>query len=100
MSKLTYFLVRMWGPRGECENPRDPRYVARVEDDNGTNIRWTITEEFDEANFFKSVRTARRVVRGVKRVSDRIIRGWLYEIIKVDEEIVDSNIPERKQESA
>ena len=97
MKTLTYLFIRMWAPDSECNNPDDAHYVARVE--HGDNIQWTVTREFTEANYFKKLKTAERVVRGVKRITERIKRGWLYEIIQVEEVIVDSNVPEKEKTS-
>jgi hypothetical protein len=95
MKSITYLFIRMWAPHTESDNPEDPHYVARVEHDEG-EIQWTVTREFTEANYFKCLKTAERVIRGVKRIADRILRGWLYEIIHVEEKIVETNVPEKE----
>lgn len=99
MRSITYLFISMWAPHTECDDPEEPHYVARIEHDEGT-VQWTVTREFTEANYFKSVKTAERVIRGVRRISDRIERGWLYEIILVEEEIVETNVPEKVEKPA
>jgi len=98
MKTLTYLFIRMWAPDSECSNPDDAHYVTRIEKDD-ESVQWTVTREFTEANYFKKLKTAERVVRGVKRITERIKRGWLYEIIQVEEVIVDSNVPEKEKTS-
>ncbi len=88
---LNYLFVRMWAPREECGDPENPHYVQRI--DSGAETQWTLTRAFSEANFFKSARIASRIITSVKRIKDRITRGWLYEVIRVEEEIVESNRP-------
>jgi len=96
MKSITYLFIRMWAPHTVCDDPEEPHYVARIEREEGV-IQWTVTREFTEANYFKSLKTAERVIRGVRRIADRVLRGWLYEIIHVEEKIVDSNVPEKEK---
>lgn len=98
MKKLTYVFVRLWAPSTECSDPDNAHYVASVEHE--TSIQWTVTREFTEAHYFKKQKTAERVVRGVRRIADRIKRGWLFEVIQVDETIVGTNVPEKEKKSA
>lgn len=98
---LKYLFIRMWAPRDDFWTYEDPHYVQRLEDKDGES-RWTVTRKFAEAHFFKSLRVASRVVKSVKRIKDRIQRGWFFEIILVEEEIVESNRPliEEEKENA
>lgn len=98
---LTYLFIRMWAPKAVCSNPQEAHYVQRIEKDDG-GIQWTVTREFTDANYFKSINTALRVVQNVRRIVERIKRGWLYEIILVEEEVVESNVtePEPQEEPA
>ena len=95
MKELVYLFVRLWAPEAECNTPDDAHYVMSLPHDKGT--QWSLTREFTEAHYFKKQVTAERVVRGVRRIADRIARGWLYEIIRVEENIVDTNVPEKKE---
>ena len=98
MLKMDYLIIRLWAPRSECSNPEEAHYVARIEHDD--NIQWTLTREFTEANYFKSQKTAERVVRGVRRIAERVDRGWYYEIIRIKEEVIDTNVPEQERKQA
>ena len=99
MSKLTFFVVRMWALPSECSDPEKPHYVARVEPGKlEDTVQWTVTREFKEAHYFKKLRPAVGVVRSVVRIADRVTRGWLYEIIQIEEVIVASNVPEEEKE--
>jgi len=97
MNSLTYLFIRLWAPKAESKDVDEPHYVQRIEPEEG-EVQWTVTRDYDEANFFKSLRSATRVLRGVRRIADRITRGWLFEIIQVREEIMDSNVPEKEKE--
>lgn len=97
--KLTYWFIRLWAPPQECSDPEEPHYVARVDTENGGS-RWTVTRDYTEAHYFKKLKTAKRIVRCVKRIADRIARGWLYEIFYATEEIVETNVPEYETEEA
>jgi hypothetical protein len=90
---LNYLFIRMWAPRKptDTEEP-EPYYVMNVDDGPG-DTKWTVTQEFTEAHFFKRVRTPSRILKSVKRLAARIEDGWNYEIIHVEEEIVESNRP-------
>jgi hypothetical protein len=99
-----YLFVRMWAPHEECNDPTNAHYVQSIPTDSG-GLQWTVTRVFTEAHVFKSLRTANRVVHNVRRIAGRIQRGWIYEIIEVKEEIVESNVPEdqkkkKKEEAA
>ena len=100
MSHLSYLFVRLWAPEAETDDHGDPHYVRRLEEEDGQNVRWTVTKVWKEAAFFKSLRVAQRIIRSVKRIKSRIERGWLYEIIFVEEEIVDTNVVEKEKEPA
>lgn len=90
---LSYLFIRMWAPQkpDNTEEP-DPYYVEQVSEDQGAT-KWTVTRIFSEAHFFKSLRVASRIMKAVKRLAARIEHGWCYEIIHVEEEIVESNRP-------
>lgn len=90
---LNYLFIRMWAPQkpdGTVE--QDPYYVEQVDSDPG-DTKWTVTRVFTEAHFFKSLRVASRIMTAVRRLAARIEHGWCYEIIHVEEEIVESNRP-------
>lgn len=89
---MNYLFVRMWAPRGECDDPENPYYVQQLEAQKG-ETQWTLTRVFSEANFFNTARVAKRIVTSVKRIKERITRGWIYEVIRVEEEIIESNRP-------
>ena len=94
--KLVYFFVRLWAPPSETSDPEEPHYVQRIDGEGET--KWTTTRSYADANFFQSLKTAVRVMRGVARLAGRIEHGWLYEIIRVEEEIMASNVPEEETE--
>jgi hypothetical protein len=73
--------------------PTKPRYVQSLDKDG--KISWTVTEDWREAHFFKSGRVAGRVLHGVDRIRTRINRGWIFEILKVTEEVLNTNLQER-----
>jgi hypothetical protein len=90
---LNYLFIRMWAPQKPTDTGEpEPYYVMHVDDDQG-DTKWTVTQEFTEAKFFKRIRTPSRILKSVKRLAARIERGWCYEIIHVEEEIVESNRP-------
>ena len=95
-----YIVVRMWCPPDQCADPEKPRYVARIDDGGDGPTKWTTTKNWREANFFKSARVAGRVIHGVDRVRTRIARGWVYEIVKVTEEVLSSNLDNKLEEEA
>lgn len=96
MSDVDYLFIQLWAPKAECDDPEKPHYVMSVPQEPG--FRWTLTREFGEAHNFKKQVTAERVIRAVRRIADRVARGWLYEIIRVEETIVDTNVPEKAEE--
>lgn len=98
MKQLTYLFIQLWAPRSECEDPERPHYVMSFRRNEA--LQWTLTREFTEAHNFQRRKTAERVVRCVKRFAERVARGWLYEIIQVEETIVDTNVPEAESEAA
>lgn len=94
MKKIAYLFIQLWAPKTECSDAEKPHYVASFEQDG--SVQWTLTREFSEAHNFKRHKTAERVVRGVRRIADRIARGWLFEVIHVEETIVSTNVPEKE----
>jgi hypothetical protein len=97
MSALEYLFVRLWAPEDECQDSEKAHYVTLV--DNEVDVhQWTLTRVWKDAHFFKRLISAQRVLRGVQRIKSRLERGWLYEIICVSEEIVDSNVPVEEEE--
>lgn len=98
MKQIKYLFIQLWAPRTECSDPEKPHYVTSFDD--GGSVQWTLTREFEKAHNFKKLVTAERVVRGVRRIAERITRGWLFEIIQVEETIVESNVPEGEKKSA
>lgn len=96
MTSDFYVLIRFWCPPNEADDWKEPRYVRRLDTDG--EISWTVTKNWEEANYFSSEKTAARVIRGVKRLQARIADGWIYEILKVTEETVESNLPPKKAE--
>jgi hypothetical protein len=86
-----YIVVRMWCPPEETSTPSKAKYVRRLELEGG-GTSWTLTEDWKEANFFSSARVAGRIVVGVDRLRTRISRGWAYEIVKVTEVVLSSNL--------
>jgi len=93
MSSFTYLFIRMWAPPDECSDPGEAHYVQRLAPE-GQGVSWTVTRKYEEACIFKSMSVASRVINNVTRLVERIKRGWLYEIILVEEEIVETNVPE------
>jgi len=49
---------------------------------------------------FKSAQPIKRLLRGVKEIAERVTQGWIYEIIRVTEEIVETNEITQEKESA
>lgn len=99
MSKLTFFVVRMWALPSECSDPENPHFVARVGENRvDLLVQWTVTRDFKKAHYFKTLRPATGVVRGDPRIAGRVASGWLYEIIQIEEVIVASNVPEEEKE--
>ena len=94
MSNYTdsYIVIRMWCPPTESENPK-ARFVRRIKQEDGTDS-WTTTDDWKEAHFFEAPRIAGRVLAGVDRLRTRIARGWVYEIVRVTEEVLSSNLEE------
>jgi len=88
----------MWALPSECSDPGKAHFVARVDERDGGVVQWTVTRDFTEAHYFKALRPAVGVVRSVTRIADRVTRGWLYEIIQIEEVIVASNVPEEEKE--
>ena len=63
-----------------------------------TNGSWTITTNWREAHFFDSGSEAGHTIWGVDRIRSRLARGWVYEVVKVTEEVLSSNLkPEEVQ---
>lgn len=89
-----YIVVRLWAPPEESNAAEKPRYIQSIEVE-GEPVRWTTTDDWRQAHFFKSGSVAGRVVYGVDRFRSRIARGWVYEIVKVTEEILSSNLDEQ-----
>jgi len=87
-----YVLIRMWCPNPKTEALKEPHYVQRLSSGNG-EVQWTVTQVFEEAMFFKSENIAKRIVKAVGRLQHRIERGWLYEVVKVTEEVLEHNLP-------
>jgi len=101
MNKLTFFVIRMWALPSECEDPEKPHFVARVDPGDAERpVQWTLTRNFKEAHYFKKLRPALGVIRSVSRIVSRVTRGWLYEVIQIEESVVASNIPEDEKELA
>ena len=90
-----FFIIRMWAPQNESADSDKPHYVARVERETGA-MSWTVSRTFSDANVFKKERPAKAVVRSVRRIADRVSRGWLYEIIRIQEDIVATNVPRKE----
>jgi len=101
MTEITdmYCLVRMWCPPDEADDWEQPRFVQLLSAFDG-QVSWTLTKDWQEANYFNSEVSAKRVVRGVERIRSRIENGWIYEILKVTEEIVDHNKTEEQEGEA
>ena len=96
MKEIIYSFIRMWAPADDCIDWEEPHYVQQVQEDKGP-VRWTLTRDFEIAHKFKHLRAVRRVVKNVRRVASRIQDGWIYEIIRVKEEVVESNVPEKEE---
>ena len=86
-----YIIIRLWAPPEETERPEVPVYVRRLDTDGKVN--WTTTRDWQNASYFKSQKTAERILNGVARIRARIEHGWFYEIIKVSEETIATNLP-------
>jgi hypothetical protein len=86
-----YIFIRMWCPPAETAEPKVPHYVQRLDRDKG--VEWTLTRVFEESALFKSEKIAKRLVKAVARIRSRIERGWLYEVVKVTEEVLEHNLP-------
>lgn len=99
MNEEHYIVIRMWAPEGACENPELPHFVQMIDPGEGKEFQWTLTRKFEEARLFKFIRGAKRIVSGVERIKSRLDRGWVYEIVLVIEEIVESNIADQKVEA-
>jgi hypothetical protein len=99
LKTLTYLFIRMWAPPEECSDPEEPHYVTRVDNDGG-DTQWTVTRDFEKANYFTSLRVAKRVVGNVRRITERLKNGWHYEIYEVVERLVATDIQVEKEEVA
>lgn len=95
----SYVLVRLWCPPDEAEDWETPRYLRMLVKE-GAPVSWTLTQDWQEANYFKTDMAARRILQGIDRIKSRIERGWIYEILRVTEEIVEHNKPEQQQGGA
>lgn len=100
MRTLSYFVVRLWAPRG-TNGKEDPLFVGDcVVDHPIEETQWEITHDFSRARMFKSAQPIKRLLRGVKEIAERVTQGWIYEIIRVTEEIVETNEITQEKESA
>lgn len=99
MTPTVCFVIRLWAPPAADADADKPHFVQQLEPADG-QAQWTMTRVFDEAHLFKHERVAMRVVRKVRRVRQRIDHGWLYEVLKLTEEIVDTNVVAKKKETA
>ena len=88
-----YIVIRMWAPPEESSSPDKAKYVRRL-DLEGGGSSWTLTEDWKKAHYFSAARVAGRVVVGVDRLRTRIARGWVYEIVKVTEVVLSTNLEE------
>jgi hypothetical protein len=94
-----YVFIRMWCPSTETGEPDTPHFVRRLDSAEGQTIQWTLTQDFKDATLFKSENIAKRLVHSVGRLKHRIERGWLFEVVKVTEEVIDHNLPVMEEDT-
>ena len=62
---------------------------------------WKLTRDFDQAAVFKSAKIAARIVKNIPATKSRLAKGWGFEIVKITEECLESNINfDEKEEAA
>ena len=99
-----YIFIKLWAPLGEDEKDEDssPFYPYHGTTEGG-GVVWKLGESFDFAAIFRSEDIAKRIIRSVSLFKELIEQGWSYEVIKVTEEIIATNIEffdDQKDEAA
>jgi len=84
-----YIFIRMFS--SDDEDDSRPFYPYHVHKEGG-GLEWRLTRDFDEAANFKSADIAKRIVKSVTEFKTRIDRGWGYQVVKVSEECLETNI--------
>ena len=91
MSRENYVFIRMFANDEDFDGDLRPYYpVYEIKEEGG--VSWSLTRDFREAKTFKSVDLAKRIVRNVAEFRSRIDRAWGFQIIRITEEILDTNI--------
>jgi len=92
-----YICIRMWSPFDEDGNGT---YYVRNEVIDGGGLKWDLCRTCKEASVFMSADIAKRIVKNIPLLKEKWALGWVYEVIKVSEEILDTNIPAKKETAA
>lgn len=93
-----YVLIRLWATSEDVDDNSRPFYPCHADGDGP--ITWALTQNFKEARLFKSADIAKRIVRNVGEFKKRLQRGWGFEVVKVWEELLDTNIDFGYEENA
>ena len=97
-----YIFIRLWAPPSEVDDYKTAFYPYPTFPEEG-GVVWKLARTFEEAGLFKAEKIAVRLVKSIPLFKERIDRGWGYEVLKVTEEIVDTNIKfddEEEEEAA
>lgn len=86
-----YIFIRLWTSNPEDEDPSKPFYPYHTPIEGG-GMKWKLTREFDQAAVFRSAKIAIRIVKNIPVTKSRLEQGWGYEIVKITEECLESNI--------
>jgi hypothetical protein len=82
-----YVVIRLWCTKRALGDTERAYFVRRILPEGGEE-RWTVTQTFAEAMCFENEKLAKQVIETVGRIKHRVENGWLYEIIKITEEVV------------
>lgn len=86
-----YIFIRLWAPPSEVDDHEIAFYPYHHFPEGG-GVEWKLARTFEEAVLFKSENIAIRLVKSIPLFKERIDRGWGYEVLKVTEECIDTNI--------
>jgi hypothetical protein len=87
----------MWSPFDE-DGPGT--WYARNEIIDGKGIQWDVCGSVKKAALFKSSDIAKRIAKNIPFLKEKWAQGWVYEVVKVSEEVLDTNIPAKKETAA
>jgi len=88
----TFVIIRMFANDEEFDGDYETPYYAAMDMKESGGVEWKLTRNFREAATLKSADIAKRLVRSIPEFRKRVDRAWGYQIVRISEEILETNI--------